>query len=135
VYGAEAWWAVCVVGTAVPCSGEEVLAGADSPPVSGMALAAGVNVEATGAALTARTVGAAGGAALAGTTAEGCFTEGANPLDTLIVTGVASVAEAAAGAGAEAVAGIATGPGADGLSPSQSFCDSRSVCGNTRGQC
>jgi hypothetical protein len=127
VTGAEAWRAVCVVGTATPCSGDEVLAGAASPPVSGMAQAAGITVEVAGTALTARTAGTAEGAALAGTATEGCFTAGVNPPDTLTVTGTASVAGAVTGATVEAVGGITVGPGAEGFSPSQSFCDSKSV--------
>jgi hypothetical protein len=127
VTGAEAWRAVWVVGTATPCSGDEVLAGAASPPVSGMAQAAGITVEVAGTALTARTAGTAEGADLAGTATEGCFIAGASPPDTLIVTGTASVARAAAGAAVTLAGGTAADPGAEGFSPSQSFCDSKSV--------
>jgi hypothetical protein len=127
VTGAEAWRAVCVAGTAVPCSGEEVLAGADSPPVSGMVLAAGITTEALGTALTARTAGAADEAPLAVTAAEGCFAAGTSPPDTLIVTGAVSAVAAMAGATVEAVGGTTAGPEAEGFSPSQSFCDSKSV--------
>jgi hypothetical protein len=127
VTGAEAWRAVCVAGTAVPCSGEEVLAGAASPPVSGTALAAGVTTEVAGAALTARTAGTAEGADLAGTATEGCFTAGAHPPDTLIVTGAVPAVAAMAGATVEAVGETTAGPEAEGVSPSQSFCDSKSV--------
>jgi hypothetical protein len=132
VTGAEAWRAVCVAGTAVPCSGDEVLAGAASPPVIGMALAAGITVEVAGAALTARTAGAADEAPLAVTAAEGCFAAGTSPPDTLIVTGAVSAVATMAGATVEAVGGTTAGRGADGLSPSQSFCDSKSVGGGTR---
>jgi hypothetical protein len=127
VYGAEAWRAACGTDVATPCSGDEVLAGAASPPVSGTALAAGVTTEVAGAALTGRTAGAAAGADLVVTAAEGCFAAGASPPDTLIVTGAVSVAEAAAGATVEAVGGTTAGPEAECFSPSQSFCDSKSV--------
>jgi hypothetical protein len=133
VYGAEAWKAVCGTVVATPCSGEEVLAGADSPPVSGMVLAAGITTVALGTALTARTAGAADEAPLAVTAAEGCFAAGTSPPDTLIVTGAVPAVAAAACATVEAVGGTAAGPVAEGLSPSQSFCDSKSVRGNTRG--
>jgi hypothetical protein len=133
VTGAEAWRAVCVAGTAVPCSGDEVLAGAASPPVSGIALAAGITTEVLRAALTSRTAGAADETALAGTTTEGVFTAGASPPDTLIVTGAVFAAGAAAGTAIALAGGTAADPVVEGFSPSQSFCDSKSVRGNTRG--